>query len=71
MNKNKLSFEYLTLNLHEDIKQGKLDNEEPNIMTEYEEKFMKFGPIYKLIAKFTEELWVYTQKQEQKLHYLQ
>ena len=56
MNKNKLSFEYLTLNLHEDIKQGKLDNEEPNIMTEYEEKFMKFGPIYKLIAKFTEEL---------------
>ena len=23
----------------------------PNIMTEYEEKFSKFGPIYKLVAK--------------------
>ena len=52
MNKNKMSFEYLTLNLHDDIDSGKLDDEEPNIMTEYEEKFMVNGPIYKLITKF-------------------
>ena len=52
MNKNKMSIEYLTLNLHDDIDSGKLDDEEPNIMTEYEEKFMVNGPIYKLITKF-------------------
>ena len=52
MNKYGMSFEYLTLNLHADIDVGKLDNEEPNIMTEYEAKFMVNGPIYKLIAKF-------------------
>ena len=52
MNKNNMSFEYLTLDLHKDIASGKLDNEEPNIMTEYEAKFMVNGPIYKLIAKF-------------------
>lgn len=52
MNKNKMSFEYLTLNLHDDIDSSKLDGEEPNIMTEYEEKFMANGPIYKLITKF-------------------
>ena len=52
MNKNNMSFEYITLNLHDDINSHKLDNEEPNIMTEYEEKFMVNGPIYKLIAKF-------------------
>ena len=34
------------------IDSGKLDNEEQNIMTEYEQKFMVFGPIYKMIAKF-------------------
>lgn len=52
MNKNNMSFEYISLNLHQDIDSGKLDNEEPNIMTEYEQKFMVFGPIYKMIAKF-------------------
>ena len=52
MNKNNMSFEYISLNLHQDIDSGKLDNEEPNIMTEYEQKFMIHGPIYKLIAKF-------------------
>jgi len=52
MNKNNMSFEYITLNLHDDIDSGKLDKEEPNIMTEYEAKFMVNGPIYKLIAKF-------------------
>ena len=52
MNKNNMSFEYISLNLHQDIDSGKLDNEEQNIMTEYEQKFMVFGPIYKMIAKF-------------------
>lgn len=52
MNKNKMNIEYLTLNLHEDINAGKLENEEPNIMTEYEAKFMVNGPIYKMIVKF-------------------
>lgn len=52
MNKNKMNIEYLTLNLHEDIDSGKLENEEPNIMTEYEEKFMVNGPIYKMRVKF-------------------
>ena len=51
MNKNNMKFEYICLNLHEDIAQGKLDNEEPNIMTEYEAKFMVNGPIYKLKVK--------------------
>lgn len=52
MNKNKMNIEYITLNLHQDINLGKLDNEEQNIMTEYEAKFMANGPIYKLIVKF-------------------
>lgn len=52
MNKNNMHFEYLTLNLHQDIESGKLDTQEPNIMTEYEEKFMEKGPIYKMIVKF-------------------
>jgi len=52
MNKNKMKIEYLTLNLHEDIESGKLNHEEPNIMTEYESKFMVNGPIYKLRVKF-------------------
>lgn len=52
MNKNKMNIEYLTLNLHEDIDAGKLEHEEPNIMTEYEAKFMVNGPIYKLRVKF-------------------
>lgn len=52
MNKNSMKFEYITLNLHEDIASGKLDKEEPNIMTEYEQKFMVNGPIYKMKVKF-------------------
>lgn len=52
MNKNKMNIQYLTLNLHEDIDAGKLESEEPNIMTEYEAKFMINGPIYKLRVKF-------------------
>lgn len=52
MNKNKMDINYISLNLHEDIENGKLDHEEPNIMTEYESKFMVNGPIYKLKAKF-------------------
>ena len=56
MNKNKMNFEYITLNLHEDIQEGKLNNEEPNIMTEYESKFMVNGPIYKMKVSFTEEI---------------
>lgn len=52
INKNRLSIEYLSLNLHKDIEDGKLKDEEPNIVTEYEEKFSKFGPIYKCIMKF-------------------
>lgn len=52
MNKNKMDFKYISLNLHEDIQNGELDNEEPNIMTEYEAKFMINGPIYKMKATF-------------------
>jgi len=52
MNKNNMKFEYISLNLHQDIEIGKLDNEEPNIMTEYETKFMVNGPIYKMKATF-------------------
>ena len=44
LNKNKVNMEYLSLDLHkEDI---------PNIVTEYEEKFSKLGPIYKLVFNF-------------------
>lgn len=56
MNKNKMQFKYISLNLHQDIEQGKLDNEEPNIMTEYEAKFMVNGPIYKMKVCFKEEI---------------
>lgn len=52
MNKNNMKFEYLSLNLHQDIEAGKLNGEEPNIMTEYEEKFMVNGPIYKMKVRF-------------------
>jgi len=52
MNKNNMKFEYISLNLHQDIEIGKLDNEEPNIMTEYETKFMVNGPIYKMKVRF-------------------
>lgn len=52
MNKNNMKIDFLSLNLHEDIKENKLKDFEPNIMTEYEEKFMQNGPIYKMIARF-------------------
>lgn len=52
MNKNNMKIDFLSLNLHEDIERGKLKEMEPNIMTEYEEKFMQNGPIYKMIARF-------------------
>lgn len=52
MNKNNMEFMYLSLDLHKDIEDGKLDKEEPNIMTEYEAKFCHNGPIYKLITRF-------------------
>ncbi len=52
MNKNNMKFQYISLNLHQDIEQGKLLNEEPNIMTEYEAKFMVNGPIYKMKVSF-------------------
>ena len=45
LNKNKVEMEYISLDLHkEDIY---------NVVTEYEEKFSKFGPIYKLVFKFS------------------
>lgn len=56
MNKNKMNFKYISLDLHQDIECGKLENEEPNIMTEYEAKFMVNGPIYKMKVSFTEEI---------------
>lgn len=44
LNKNRVNMEYVSLDLHkEDI---------PNIITEYEEKFSKLGPIYKLVFNF-------------------
>ena len=51
MNKNNMKFEFITLDLHKDIENGKI-LAESNIMTEYEGKFKDKGPIYKLIAKF-------------------
>lgn len=44
LNKNRVNMEYISLNLHKE--------EMPNIVTEYEEKFSRFGPIYKIIFKF-------------------
>ena len=52
MNKNRMHIIYISLNLHQDIENGKLKDEEPNIMTEYEEKFMVNGPIYKMKVHF-------------------
>ncbi len=45
LNKNNVNIEYLSLDLHkEDV---------PNIVTEYEDKFSKLGPIYKMIFNFS------------------
>jgi len=44
LNKNKVNMTYISLDLHkEDIF---------NVVTEYEEKFSKLGPIYKLVSDF-------------------
>lgn len=44
LNKNKVNMEYVSLDLHkEDVF---------NVVTEYEEKFSKLGPIYKLVFNF-------------------
>lgn len=44
LNKNKVNMEYISLDLHkEDVF---------NVVTEYEEKFSKLGPIYKIIFNF-------------------
>ncbi|MFP4287075.1 MAG: tRNA (guanosine(46)-N7)-methyltransferase TrmB [Candidatus Izemoplasmataceae bacterium] len=45
MQKFGLSFDEISLDLHQDI-------EIDNIMTEFEEKFSKTGPIYKIMASF-------------------
>lgn len=44
MNNFGMKFEKTFLDLHK--------TEEPNIMTEYEERFSEFGPIYKLVCRF-------------------
>ena len=46
LNKNRANFEYISLDLHKE--------EVFNIVTEYEEKFSEFGPIYKVIFNFRE-----------------
>jgi len=47
LNKNKVNMTYISLDLHkEDIF---------NVVTEYEEKFSKLGPIYKLVFDFKKE----------------
>ena len=45
LNNNGLLMKNIALDLHN-------SNYEDNIMTEYEERFSKFGPIYRLEAKF-------------------
>jgi len=44
LNKNKVNMEYVSLDLHEE--------NVFNVVTEYEEKFSKLGPIYKLVFNF-------------------
>lgn len=44
MNNFGMRFEKVFLDLHK--------TDEPNIQTEYEERFSQFGPIYKLVCKF-------------------
>lgn len=47
LNKNNVNMEYISLDLHkEDVF---------NVVTEYEEKFSKLGPIYKLVFNFKKE----------------
>jgi len=48
LNKYGMIFEFVSLDLHQ-------DDIEDNIVTEFEERFSKLGPIYKLIARFKEE----------------
>ena len=44
LNKNKVDMEYVSLDLHSD--------DIHNVVTEYEEKFSKLGPIYKIVFNF-------------------
>ena len=48
-NKNKATIEDISLNVYEDIKSLKLQD---NVATEYEEKFREKGPIYKIVVRF-------------------
>ncbi|UDM32575.1 tRNA (guanosine(46)-N7)-methyltransferase TrmB [Lentilactobacillus laojiaonis] len=48
LNNYGMKFEYVSLDLH------KSPENEENVETEYEQKFSKKGPIYKLIARFNE-----------------
>lgn len=50
-NKNKLNIENLSLDLHGDIANG-IIFENQNIETEYEQKFKEKGPIYKMVVNF-------------------
>ncbi len=52
INKNQMNIQEISLNLHQDIETDKYIDQEPNIMTEYEQKFMVNGPIYKLKVSF-------------------
>lgn len=47
LNKNKVNMTYLSLDLHKE--------EIFNVVTEYEEKFSKLGPIYKIVFDFKED----------------
>lgn len=47
LNKNKVNMSYISLDLHKE--------EIFNVVTEYEEKFSKLGPIYKIVFDFKKE----------------
>lgn len=47
LNKNKVNMSYISLDLHKE--------EVFNVITEYEEKFSKLGPIYKVVFDFKKE----------------
>lgn len=48
-NKNKLHMEDISLNVYQDLENGKIVD---NVPTEYEEKFRDKGPIYKIRVRF-------------------
>lgn len=51
ISKNNMKIKEISLDLHKDIENKKVDIDE-NIITEYEERFSKLGPIYKIIFNF-------------------